>query len=120
MLFVAGCEENQVRFHPRFDLIILLSAPAEVLLTRIAERSGNPYGKRPDERALILEHLAVVEPLLRATATLEDGRHQSLRAPEIRIDSASASWMGSNLNFSASGSGSALGSMRTRRRSAIA
>jgi hypothetical protein len=28
VLFVAGCEENQVRFHPRFDLIILLSAPA--------------------------------------------------------------------------------------------
>jgi hypothetical protein len=27
VLFVAGCEENQVRFHPRFDLIILLSAP---------------------------------------------------------------------------------------------
>src|SRR5512142_2886401 len=26
VLFVAGCEENQVRFHPRFDLIILLSA----------------------------------------------------------------------------------------------
>ena len=23
-MFIAGCEENQVRFHPRFDLIILL------------------------------------------------------------------------------------------------
>ena len=31
VLFVAGCEENQVRFHPRFDVIILLSAPAEIL-----------------------------------------------------------------------------------------
>lgn len=31
VLFVAGCEENQVRFHPEFDVIILLSAPAEVL-----------------------------------------------------------------------------------------
>ncbi len=28
VLFVAGCEENQVRFHPQFDRIILLSAPA--------------------------------------------------------------------------------------------
>ena len=29
VLFVAGCEENQVGFHPRFDQIILLSAPLE-------------------------------------------------------------------------------------------
>ena len=36
VLFIAGCEENQVRFHPRFDLIILLSAPAEVLVERLA------------------------------------------------------------------------------------
>lgn len=70
-LFVAGCKTNQGRFYPLFDHIVLLSAPAEVLLARIAERSDNPYGKRPEERALILEHLAVVEPLLRATATLE-------------------------------------------------
>ena len=28
VLFIAGCEENQARFHARFDLIILLSAPA--------------------------------------------------------------------------------------------
>jgi hypothetical protein len=27
VLFVAGCEENQVRFHSQFDRIILLSAP---------------------------------------------------------------------------------------------
>src|SRR5258708_22670685 len=31
VLFVAGCEENQVRVHPRLDLIIFLSAPVEVL-----------------------------------------------------------------------------------------
>jgi len=31
VLFVTGCEENQARFHPRVDLIILLSSPAEVL-----------------------------------------------------------------------------------------
>src|SRR5262252_6643082 len=49
LLFVAGCEENQVAFHPRFDVIILLSAPAEVLVRRLARRTGNPYGKSPDE-----------------------------------------------------------------------
>ncbi len=70
-LFVAGCKTNQGRFYPQFDVIALLSAPAPILLARIAARSGNPYGKRPGERALILQHLAEVEPLLRATATIE-------------------------------------------------
>ncbi|WP_326557781.1 AAA family ATPase [Micromonospora sp. NBC_01796] len=70
-LFVAGCKSNQGRFYPEFDHVVLLSAPVEVLLSRIAARTDNPYGKRPDERAAILEHVAVVEPLLRATATAE-------------------------------------------------
>ncbi|MEV4626751.1 AAA family ATPase [Micromonospora sp. NPDC049523] len=70
-LFVAGCKSNQGRFYPEFDHVVLLSAPVEVLLSRIASRTNNPYGKRPDERAAILEHVAVVEPLLRATATVE-------------------------------------------------
>jgi hypothetical protein len=70
-LFVAGCKSNQGKFYPQFDHIVLLSAPADVLLARIAARTNNPYGKRPDERAAILEYLAVVEPQLRATATIE-------------------------------------------------
>lgn len=70
-LFVSGCKTNQGRFYPQFDHIVLLSAPAHVLLTRISARDNNPYGKRPEERALILRHLAEVEPRLRATATAE-------------------------------------------------
>jgi dephospho-CoA kinase len=70
-LFVAGCRSNQGRFYPQLDQVVLLSAPVEVLLARIAARTDNPYGKRPEERAAILENLAVVEPLLRATATAE-------------------------------------------------
>lgn len=70
-LFVAGCKTNQGRFYPLFDQIVLLSAPADVLLARIAARTTNPYGKRPEERAAVLHHLATVEPLLRATATVE-------------------------------------------------
>ncbi|GAA2780979.1 AAA family ATPase [Crossiella cryophila] len=70
-LFVAGCKSNQADFYPLFDHIVLLSAPAEVLLARIAARTTNPYGKTPEERAAILEHLAFVEPLLRESATLE-------------------------------------------------
>jgi dephospho-CoA kinase len=70
-LFVAGCKTNQGAFYSRFDHIALLSAPAGVLLARIAGRTSNPYGKRPEERALILRDLAEVEPRLRATATIE-------------------------------------------------
>jgi hypothetical protein len=51
--------------------IALLSAPAGILLARITTRTSNPYGKHPVERALILQHLAEVEPRLRATATVE-------------------------------------------------
>ncbi|MFI6815244.1 AAA family ATPase [Nonomuraea sp. NPDC050328] len=70
-LFVAGCRSNQGRFYPRFDHVILLSAPAGVLLARIAARTTNPYGKRPEEREAVLRDLESVEPLLRATATAE-------------------------------------------------
>jgi dephospho-CoA kinase len=47
VLFVAGCEENQVRFHPRFDVIILLSAPAEILAGRLAARTATRTVRRP-------------------------------------------------------------------------
>jgi hypothetical protein len=70
-LFVAGCKTNQGKFYRQFDHIALLSAPADVLLARIATRTTNRYGKHPDERALILRYLAEVEPRLRATATIE-------------------------------------------------
>jgi hypothetical protein len=33
--------------------------------------TSNPYGKHPVERAKIMQDLAEVEPLLRATATIE-------------------------------------------------
>jgi len=70
-LFIAGCKTNQGKFYSQFDHIALLSAPADVLLARIAARVDNPYGKHPAERAQILRNLAEVEPLLRATATIE-------------------------------------------------
>ncbi|YCK42513.1 AAA family ATPase [Actinomadura sp. ATCC 39365] len=70
-LFVAGCKSNQGRFYPHFDHVVLLSAPAEVMLARIATRTNNPFGKRPEEREAVLRALADVEPLLRATSTLE-------------------------------------------------
>jgi dephospho-CoA kinase len=70
-LFVAGCRSNQGRLHARFDAIVLLSAPADVMLERIERRTDNPFGKRADERARILADLAAVEPLLRRAASAE-------------------------------------------------
>jgi len=70
-LFVSGTVSNHRRFYRRFDAVILLSAPAEVLLRRIESRTTNDYGRTAEERALVLGHLAEVEPLLRATCTHE-------------------------------------------------
>ncbi|TMR12062.1 ATP-binding protein [Nonomuraea turkmeniaca] len=71
VLFVQGTTRNQVAFYPRFDHIVLLSAPAEVLVERLTTRTNNPYGKDPAELAETLDYLETVEPLLRAAATLE-------------------------------------------------
>ena len=71
VLFLAGCEENQGTFHPQFDHIVLLSAPLETLVERLAARSDNQYGKSPEEFRRLLEDVETVEPLLRAVATHE-------------------------------------------------
>ncbi len=55
LFVVAGCKTNQGKFYRQFDHIALLGAPAEVLLARISGRDNNPYGKRPEERALPAE-----------------------------------------------------------------
>jgi len=65
-------------FYPRFDAVVLLSAPVDVLLRRIDARTTNDYGKTAEERALILSHVAQVEPLLHATCTHEIDATQQL------------------------------------------
>jgi hypothetical protein len=70
-LFVQGCVRNQSKFYGRFDAVVLLSATAEVILDRVARRTTNNYGKTAVERAMILDDLARVEPLLRASCTHE-------------------------------------------------
>ena len=71
VLFISGCVSNQARFYPRFDAVVLLSAPADVILGGVASRGTNAFGKRDAERNRILDDLARVEPLLRAGATAE-------------------------------------------------
>jgi hypothetical protein len=71
VLFVSGCMSNQGKFYDRFDAVVLLSAPLDVIVERVANRTTNDYGKGPGELDLIRFHLESVEPLLRATCTHE-------------------------------------------------
>ena len=73
-LFVAGCRSNQGQFHGRFDAVVLLSAPVDVMVARIEQRTDNPFGKCAAERERILADLAAVEPLLRRDGDRRD-RH---------------------------------------------
>lgn len=68
--FVSGCTSNQSKFYDRFDPVVL-SAPADVLVERLATRTTNPFGKDPRELDRILMDLATVEPWLRRAATIE-------------------------------------------------
>jgi len=58
-------------FLTEFDHVALLSAPVDLLFARIAARNDNPYGKPSADREMILRHVAEVEPLRRASATIE-------------------------------------------------
>ena len=71
VLFVSGCVANQGKFYSRFDAVVLLSAPADVILERVATRRTNDFGKSDDERHRILGDLEAFEPLLRQGATAE-------------------------------------------------
>lgn len=71
VLFVSGCVANQAVFSSRFDAVVLLSAPVDVILERVATRETNDFGKSDDERERILSDAAAFEPLLRAGATAE-------------------------------------------------
>jgi shikimate kinase len=77
-LYVSGTVSNQGRFYNRFDAVVLLTAPTNVLLSRIESRTTNPYGKTAEQRELVLRELAEVEPLLRQTCTHEIDATQPL------------------------------------------
>ena len=69
-LFVAGCVANQGALYDRFDAVVLLTAPIDVLLTRVSRRI-DAYGATVDDRRRIRADTAGVEPLLRAGASYE-------------------------------------------------
>lgn len=69
-VFISGTRENQGRFYPRFDHIVLLTAPIDVMLHRVTSRDTNAYGSLPWERKKIAQDKAEFEPVLRAGATV--------------------------------------------------
>lgn len=84
-VFVAGRSPNQGKFYARFDQIILLSAPAEIIIARLATRTNNPYGATPRTLARVLEHLETVEPRLRAGAGHEIDTREPVEMVVARI-----------------------------------
>ena len=67
-LFLSGCASNMGQFLSQFDQIVLLSAPADLIIERLSTRTSNSYGKHPDEVARVLSLKETVEPLLRRAA----------------------------------------------------
>ena len=65
-------------FYPDFDHIVLLSAPRDVIVERLAARTNNPFGKSPDELAKVLADLEMFEPMMRRSATHEIDTSQPL------------------------------------------
>ena len=71
VLFVSGCAPNLGKFRDEFDSVVLLSAPAAVMVERLTSRITNSYGKHPEEVARSLGFKETVEPHLRSIADLE-------------------------------------------------
>lgn len=74
-VIVDGTVENQGRFYDRFEHVVLLTAPLDVLLERVRTRTNNPYGRTVEQRDEIRRYTLEVEPILRSGATTQlDGR----------------------------------------------
>jgi shikimate kinase len=83
-VIVSGTVENQGHFYDRFEHVVLLSAPLDVLVERVRRRSTNPYGKTPEQLAEIAGYVQTVEPLLRRGATLElDGQRPIFELADV-------------------------------------
>ena len=70
-IVVSGTAENQAQFYDRFDAVILMTAPLDVLLERVRQRKDNPYGTTKADREEIRGYVVTVQPLLRLGATHE-------------------------------------------------
>jgi broad-specificity NMP kinase len=71
LLLISGCAENMTKLFPLIDTVILLSAPIETILERLAARSLDNYGHVAEERRKVAELISTIEPLLRESADHE-------------------------------------------------
>jgi shikimate kinase len=86
-VIVSGTVENQGSFYHRFEHVVLLSAPLQILIERVSSRTNNPYGRTPEQHAEIARYMETVEPLLRRGATLElDGRRPATELADVIED----------------------------------
>ncbi len=60
-VFVAAIVSNQARFYPLFEEILVLIVDPATLRNRLLNRTGNDFGKHPDELADILSYHAELE-----------------------------------------------------------
>ena len=88
-LFIAGCVANQGALYDRLDAVVLLSAPVEVLLPRVANRA-NPFGSTAVDRAKIAADVHAFEPLLRAGATDEIVTTMTISDLVLRLETVAA------------------------------
>ena len=75
LLFFAGCSDEQSQFG--FDFKVLLTAPVEVILERLATRTTNSFGKSQAERDRVLADMEWVLPLLRDLRRPHRRHHQA-------------------------------------------
>lgn len=99
-LILSGTVENQGRFYDRFDHVILLSAPVEVLLHRVRTRTDNPYGRTLAQQQDIRRHVIDVEPLLRAGATAELDGTRPVQHLADAVEELGLAWRGGSAHTS--------------------
>jgi hypothetical protein len=61
-LFISGCAENMGKLFDVIDTVVLLSAPLDTLMDRLAARATEGYGHTTDERRKVAELVATIEP----------------------------------------------------------
>jgi shikimate kinase len=70
-LFISGCAKNMSRLFPVIEMIVLLSAPVDVIMKRLEARSADGYGSTDEERQKVSALISTIEPLLRDCADHE-------------------------------------------------
>lgn len=73
-LFICSITANQSKFYPQFEHIFLLSAPSEIIIERLQNRTNNHFGKHPLELKRVIDRC-------------EEFNNQLLNAGAIEIDS---------------------------------